>query len=291
MKGLFGILIIVAAVIPGINDIATINKLKREAREAFLAGNYAKAAEAYTILSDSMGVTEDKVLLNLGHALFQNGDSLQAFSQYQRLINSTDQKLRSTALNQMGILTNNPQERSTALNYFKEAMKADPSNAEARYNYQVLKKKVDEEKEQNKDQQQDQENQEKNENEQKDQQNQQDQNQQDQNQQNKEQQEQQNKDQQNQEQQNQDQQNQQQQDQKSEEQKEQEQQNQQQEDQQRESEEQQPQQINPDKLKEMNISEEKARMILEAMRNSEIQYIQQNKRKGTKRPESGKPDW
>ena len=41
----------------------------------------------------------------------------------------------------------------------------------------------------------------------------------------------------------------------------------------------------------MNISEEKARMILEAMRNNEIQYIQQQRRKATERPKSGKPDW
>lgn len=46
-----------------------------------------------------------------------------------------------------------------------------------------------------------------------------------------------------------------------------------------------------DKLKEINISEEKARMILEALKNSEIQYIQQNRRKPTKRKESDKPDW
>ena len=46
-----------------------------------------------------------------------------------------------------------------------------------------------------------------------------------------------------------------------------------------------------DKLKDMNISEEKAQMILEAMKNNEIQYIQQNKRKATKKKESGKPDW
>ena len=32
-------------------------------------------------------------------------------------------------------------------------------------------------------------------------------------------------------------------------------------------------------------------MILEAMKNAEIQYIQQNKRKAAKRPPSGKPDW
>jgi len=44
-------------------------------------------------------------------------------------------------------------------------------------------------------------------------------------------------------------------------------------------------------LEQMNISEEKAKMILEAMKNNEIQYIQQQRRKPTKAPESGKPDW
>ena len=53
----------------------------------------------------------------------------------------------------------------------------------------------------------------------------------------------------------------------------------------------QPQPTPSDKLKEMNISEEKAKMILEAMKNNEIQYIQQNRRKATKKKESGKPDW
>ncbi len=46
-----------------------------------------------------------------------------------------------------------------------------------------------------------------------------------------------------------------------------------------------------DMLKDLNLTEEKARMILEAMKNNEIQYIQQNKRKPTKKPDSGKPDW
>lgn len=45
------------------------------------------------------------------------------------------------------------------------------------------------------------------------------------------------------------------------------------------------------KLQEMKMSEDKAKMILEAMKNQEIQYLQQNKRKATKPRESGKPDW
>lgn len=45
------------------------------------------------------------------------------------------------------------------------------------------------------------------------------------------------------------------------------------------------------KLQQMKMSEEKAKMILEAMKNQEIQYLQQNKRKATKPRDSGKPDW
>ena len=46
-----------------------------------------------------------------------------------------------------------------------------------------------------------------------------------------------------------------------------------------------------EKLKDMKISEEKARMVLEAMKNQEVQYLQQNKRKATKPKGKGKPDW
>jgi hypothetical protein len=41
----------------------------------------------------------------------------------------------------------------------------------------------------------------------------------------------------------------------------------------------------------MKISEEKARMILEAMKNQEKQYLQQQKRKATKSRDKNKPDW
>ena len=46
-----------------------------------------------------------------------------------------------------------------------------------------------------------------------------------------------------------------------------------------------------DKLKQMQMSEEKAKMILEAMKNQEVQYLQQNKRKASKPRDKGKPDW
>lgn len=45
------------------------------------------------------------------------------------------------------------------------------------------------------------------------------------------------------------------------------------------------------RLQEMKISEEKAQMLLDAMKNQEVQYLQQNKRKPTKPRDKGKPDW
>ncbi|MEQ8687053.1 MAG: hypothetical protein RIE86_17250 [Imperialibacter sp.] len=298
MKALAGILLVIAAIIPGVNDIATVNKLKKDAEKAYLAGDYAKATQAYTMLTDSLGVLEDKLFLNLGHSLFQQGDSAQAFSQYQRLINTKEKDLKSLAYNQMGIISNKPGDRNTALSFFKEALKADPTNEEARYNYQLVKRQIAEDNEKNQDdQQQDKEKNEEKEDEKKDQQNQQDKDQnndqkndeQKKQDQEKKDQESENKEQKDQEQQSEEQKKEQ--EKKDQEQKKKEQQDAEQQDKEKKDGEKQPPQINPDKLKEMNISEEKAKMILEAMRNSEIQYIQQNKRKGVKKPESGKPDW
>lgn len=46
-----------------------------------------------------------------------------------------------------------------------------------------------------------------------------------------------------------------------------------------------------DRLEKMKMSEEQAKMILEALKNREVQYLQENKRKATQRQQSGKPDW
>jgi Ca-activated chloride channel family protein len=49
--------------------------------------------------------------------------------------------------------------------------------------------------------------------------------------------------------------------------------------------------LNKEKLDKMHITEEKAKMILEAMKNQEKQYLQQNRRKPTKAMDRTKPDW
>lgn len=46
-----------------------------------------------------------------------------------------------------------------------------------------------------------------------------------------------------------------------------------------------------EKLKAMNLTPEQAAQILESMNAAELRYIQQNKKRPTQRPKTGRPDW
>ena len=260
-------------------DPATVRKInaaKSEGKEAFQNGDYKSAIQHYRYLVDSLGVTEDEVMLNLASAYYLEKDTANAFNTYQTLTGSTKPDIKSKAHQQLGVMANQQGRAEEALNFFKQAIKAEPSNDDARYNYEMLKKKLDEQKK--KDQEKQQQNQDKdNKDQQEDQRNKEEQN----------------KDQQEKDKQNKDQ------EQKEQEQKEQqekEQQEKEQEEKQKQEEQAKEQQnkeqnLDRDKLEQMKISEEKARMILEAMKNQEKQYLQQQKRKSTQSRDRNKPDW
>ena len=280
------ILLLMLLMIDPINDldkIARVNEAKKEAERAYLAENYQLAREKYTYLKDSLGVKDDRILLNLANAQFYTSDSVSALNNYKSLQESSSREIASLANQQLGAMQFRSKKYKEALQFYKASLKADPSNDEARYNYELLKKliKEQEEQQQNQDQQQQ---------DQKDQEQQQDQQNQDQQSQD-----QQNQDQKDQEQ-NQEEQKEQQKDKNQENQEEKKQDEKQQDEQQKEEQQEQkednkPNPIDEEKLKEMKISEEKAMLILEAMKNNEIQYIQQNKRKAKKKKDPSKPDW
>ncbi|MEI9919889.1 MAG: tetratricopeptide repeat protein [Bacteroidota bacterium] len=265
-------------------DIGKINATKSEAKKAYLAGDYKTAIEKYTFLVDSIGVKEDEVMMNLANSYFQLNDTSNAMSAFQPLTMSSNPKLKSVANQQLGVLSNRKGNFEEALTYFKQALKANPANDDARYNYEMVKKKLEEQKkkeqqkqDKNKDkkEQQDQEKKEDKEQEQKDK-------------------EQEQKDQQKKDQENKDQKDQEKKEQDEKEKKEKEQKEKDKEQQEKEKQDQEKKDIPPsvkEKLKDMDMSEEKAKMILEAMKNQEIQYLQQNKRKATKQRDKTKPDW
>jgi tetratricopeptide (TPR) repeat protein len=278
-----------ALLLVGIGDIAEINRLKKEAEQAYLNGNFSTAISHYHTLLDSFKVSDENIRLNLANAYLQDKDTATAQQYYRQLANTPDREVKSLAQQQMGIVAHQQQKLQEALQHFKEALKADPTNEDARYNYELLKKKLQEQQDQQENDQNQQKNDENQEQQENKEQEKQDQNQQEQKQ--------------DQEQQKQDQQQQEQNQQEGQEQESENQQQQEQEKQQKEqnqgeqeegeSQEQKEEPIIPtaERLEDMNMSEEKARMILEAMRNNELQYIQQNRRKANTPPDRNKPDW
>ena len=215
------------------NDIAKINKLKKEAEKYFHEKNYNSAIKKYEYLIDSMKIEDDNMLLNLSHSYLLSGDTAKAIEGYNIASSSKINKLKSIALQQLGVISNNYNKLDESSELFKNSIKADPLNVESKYNYELIMKRI---KEQQNNEQQNKE--------------------------------QQNKEQQNKEQQNKEQQN-----------KEQQKRNN------------KIEKSIEEKLKEINISKEKAEMILEALRNNEFQYLQQLKRKSSKKVDKSKPDW
>jgi Ca-activated chloride channel homolog len=288
----FGIFILLLMFIdPG--KIGKVNSAKSEAKKAYLAGDFKTAISKYRLL-DSLGVKEDEVTMNLAHSYFHLNDTVNAMNNYQSLTASTNPKFRSLASQQLGVMANRNGKIEEALNHFKNALKADPSNEEARFNYEMVKKKLEEkkkkeeqQKQQNKDDKKDEQKQDmkkdqdkkddKDKKDPKDNKDKKDDKKQDKDQKDKEQ-----KDK----------------DQKDKEQKDKEQKDKEQ----KEKDEKENKDKDPkdkkdlppstsDKLKDMKMSEDKAKMVLEAMKNQEVQYLQQNKRKATKPKSKGKPDW
>lgn len=152
MKYAFVIILAVLATDPF--KIRKINNAKSEAKDAFQSGDYAKAAQTYAYLIDSLGVKEDELILNRAHALYLMKDTANAMVNYQSLLQSPQEQIASKAGNQLGLILNRQGKPDEALSYFKQALRADPSNETARYNYEMLKKKLDQKKKQ--DQQKDQ---------------------------------------------------------------------------------------------------------------------------------------
>ena len=261
------LLITLALLINDPKEIAKINALKKEAEAAFTTGDYRSAITKYSLLADSIGVDEDEIHLNLAHAYYHLGDTAEAKANYEKVRTSSDRRLQSIAYQQLGVMSKDAGKPSQALEQLKSAIKADPSNRDAIYDYEVVKKLLEDQ------QKQDQPNQDQKDGE--DQQQNQDQNKE-------------NKDG---EQESQDKEQGENQEQRKQENQDQEQQKQKQEEGGQEEEQEKQSQEQMKKLEEMGITEEKARQLLEAMRQSEIKYLQNQKRKATKRPPSGKPDW
>jgi tetratricopeptide (TPR) repeat protein len=258
-----------------IGKIAKINRLKEEAEAAYKSGQYNVAINRYNQLVD-MGVNDEPVLLNLAHAYFMNKDTT-AINAYSKLVLAKDNHIKSVAYQQMGVIKANGKKYEEALKFFKESLKAAPNNEEARHNYELTKKLLEEQRKQ---QQQDKQNQ----------QNKDKQQQRDKEQQQKEQQQKKEQDEKGEQKDKGNKQEKDGKDDKTDGKKEQGEKDDES-DKKGKEEEKEAMERRAQRLQQMNLTEEQAKMILDAMKNNEVQYLQQNKKKPTKKINKNKPDW
>lgn len=126
--------------------IAKTNKLKQAAAEAYQAGRFQEAAEYYNTLILQWEVNSDAVRLNRAHALFLAGQKEASADAYRQIIETTAGKAaKSIAFQQLGYLASQEEKLPDALQYFKDALKADYTNETARVNYEIAWRKLQEE--------------------------------------------------------------------------------------------------------------------------------------------------
>jgi len=243
------------------NDISKINKLTKNAEKAFKEKNYKIAINDYNTLIDSFNISNEKIHLNLAHSYLLSNDTLKAIENYNMASVTNDNKIKSIAYQQLGNINESKNKLKNAAEFYKKSILSNNSNLDSKYNYELVTKKL---KEQEKKKQ---ENKEQNNKEQENK-NQQNKEQENKNQEKKKQEneEQENKEQNNKEQNNKEQNN-------------------------KEQNNKKQEKSIEEKLKEVNISKKKAEMILNALNNIEFQYIQQLKRKASKKIDKNKPDW
>ncbi|WP_439879781.1 aerotolerance protein [Pontibacter sp. MBLB2868] len=127
----------------GFRTISSINKYTSEAAQAYKSQEYVEAIAAYEYLLNQLEVEDDQLRLNLAHSYYNAGQFSKALQEYRLLADNASHQLRSVAHLQLGNIATKQKKYKQALSLYKQALVASPGNEAARYNYELLKKYLD----------------------------------------------------------------------------------------------------------------------------------------------------
>ncbi len=125
-----------------LTNVSERNLLKNQAGQAFAKKKYKLAVEKYQKLSEISFNLEPAARLNLAHAYFNTNDTTKALNEYRKLLKISDSHISTAALIQIGVIDTMLGDSAKALMLFKEALGENPDNKIARFNYELLRKKL-----------------------------------------------------------------------------------------------------------------------------------------------------
>jgi tetratricopeptide (TPR) repeat protein len=140
MKPVLIFLFLLSSLSGGLNTISRINEYAQTAAIAYGRQEYIEAIAAYEYLLHDLEVQDDQLQLNLAHSYYQAGMLPEAQQTYHLLTDHPTLHLRAVAHLQLGNIATQQKKYKQALTLYKKALMAQPSNDAARYNYELVKK-------------------------------------------------------------------------------------------------------------------------------------------------------
>ncbi len=138
----------------GITSIAKTNKFLKQAEEFMKKKDFQKAITSYESAFKEDPEIPAQAHLNLGSAYYQTGKYAKAQKSYLTAANTlSNPALKSQAYLQMGNIYATQKDYKSALEWYKRSLKTQPENDMARFNYELayklLKKQEEQEKKNN----------------------------------------------------------------------------------------------------------------------------------------------
>lgn len=125
-----------------LSNVSQRNALKIEAGTAFYKKNYALAVQKYEELALISYNLEPEARLNLAHSYFCVKNTSKALDEYKKLVRLNNVVISTNAMIQVGVIETKKGDSTGALELFKIALQNDNENKVARYNYELLRKKL-----------------------------------------------------------------------------------------------------------------------------------------------------
>ncbi|MBX0332211.1 aerotolerance protein [Pontibacter sp. HSC-14F20] len=144
MKAFVAVILFIGFLSGGLRSISLMNEHADLAAAAYKRGDYIEAVASYEYLLEDLDVQDDQVRLNLGHAYFRIGELQKAQQQYTLLANHATRHIKAVSLLQLGAISAQSKKYKQALSYFRQTLIVEPGNEAARYNFELIQKLLEE---------------------------------------------------------------------------------------------------------------------------------------------------